>query len=96
MHVEKRFPNDVTQTVSNLPISMVHAFHASQYYGIGRTEQAPPPMDIDYRVIRISFAAPPPPTWVRVNIMLLHISISTLRCGKYYICEVGLLDHKGE
>lgn len=52
---------------SNLQISMVHAFHASLYYGIDHIVQVPPPMDIDYRVIRISFATPPPP--VKMSIL---------------------------
>lgn len=59
---------------------MVHAFHASLYYGIGRTVQVPPPMDIDYRVIRISFATPPPPVYV--NIMLLQNSIHSTIANK--------------
>lgn len=96
LHGEKKHE---TEEKVYSPKSMVLAFHANQYYGINHIAQAPPLMDIDYRVIRKSFVTPQPP----INCQSANIiNISICKCklnniwtnhliigGKMYVINVN-------
>lgn len=73
---------------------MVHASRANQYYGIDHIVPVLQPMGIDYRVIRISFAAPLPPMYViKIGLKFANLSSHTRthtirkRISHFVICS---------